>query len=133
MVVTSPPLLVQRNHEGGDVLATAPTTKRNTAQQRAAFAVIRILALAVALTGWKVLTSSSSAHIVRRCFGGERAGDEVLLKSASGEDRCGLLATFGSASVTAGQKVTVLVSTVDADPETTLSIGTVIPAEFSVR
>ncbi len=115
-------------------MATELTSERNKFQVRAAFAVIGILVLAMALTGWRALTASSGAHIVKGVVSVVSAqGTKFCFTPETGEDWCGRLATSGSASVAVGQKVTVLVSTVDADPGGTLSIGTVVPAEFSVK
>jgi hydrogenase maturation factor len=60
-------------------------------------------------------------------------GTKICVTPQSGDQWCGRLATSGAAALAVGQEVTVIVNTMDADPNGTLSIGTVVPAGVTLK
>ena len=60
-------------------------------------------------------------------------GSKACVRPDSGEQWCGRLATSGGETVTVGERVTLLVETVDTDPDGQLVLGTVVPAGFTLR
>lgn len=111
--------------------AQLSTSERIHLRTRALVAALSALVLLAALAGWRVWTAGPT--LLRGTVAVVNAqGTKFCVTPGSGEQWCGRLATSG-APVSVGQNVTVVVSSLEADPGGTLTIGTVVPAGFTVR
>ncbi len=114
-------------------MAAQLTADRTRLLIRALAAALVVVAAVAVLAGWHALTAGpgvlhGSVALVNA------DGSKFCVDPEDGGDQwCGALSTSGSEPPSVGQKVTVLVNTVEAEPQGSLTIGTVIPARFTVR
>ncbi|GAA2163079.1 hypothetical protein FHX52_0127 [Humibacillus xanthopallidus] len=111
----------------------APLTDEQTGiRVRFLIAAVGVLLFVLAVVGWRALKDRPTV-LAGTVALVNADGTKICVAPQSGEQWCGRLATSGAAVPTVGQKVTVIVNTVDADPNGPLNIGTVVPAGFTLK
>jgi hypothetical protein len=110
----------------------AELTTRKTPAVAVAAVVMAVLVLAV-LLAWRALGSTGSQMLHGTVSIVNAQGTKFCVTQEGQDQWCGMLAAPGGTSVSAGQQVTVLVSSVDTVTDGQISIGTVVPDEFVVK
>jgi hypothetical protein len=113
-------------------MAAQLTDERTVVRSRALIAAVGVLFVALAIVGWRALNAGPTVLMGTVALV-NADGTKICVTPQSGDQWCGRLATSGAAALAVGQEVTVIVNTMDADPNGTLSIGTVVPAGVTLK
>lgn len=113
-------------------MASELSKTRKTSHTVVAGIMLAVVVVA-ALLAWRAV-SGAGQQVLHGTVSIVNAQGTKFCVTQPGQDQwCGLLATPGGTSVSTGQQVTVLVSSVDAASEGEIEIGTLIPKDFAVK